>query len=215
MKEVIPASKSSRIRSFGAIAAIVISAFLLILSISCSGKKDTFVPFPYGVVPSLTGTAVTIPELSLQFSPPTGWAQLDSTRLAEFRKLLGNTELQLKFYHVHLLDAYMDSLTGCLAYVARIEEEYTPFPDVVKRYHDFLAPRTGVKALDENLYLINDLNVYHFMVRSITTVNYKLLGEIAPTKRYMIEYVMSSESYMSVEPAVLASIASLKRAAEK
>jgi hypothetical protein len=215
MKIPVPTALWHRAGIPGAVIASILGISLVILSLSCSGKEKTFEPFPYGAVPELINSPVTVPELSLQFSPPKGWAALDSTRLDAFRKLLGNTELQFKFYHVYILNAYMDSLTGCLAYIARIEEEYTPFPGVVKRYHEFLAPRAGVKALDEKLYLINDLIVYHFMVHSVTTVNYKLLGEVAPTKRYLIEYILSAESAVSVEPAVQASIASLKHAADK
>lgn len=194
-------------------AAFAITLTLLLL-VSCSGKKEKFGPAPYAANAALTGAPVSIPELSLQFAPPKGWQPLDSTQLASFRKMLNNTELQVKFYHINLLNAYMDSISGCIAYIARIEENNVPIAGVAQKYHDFAAPRSGIKALDENLYLINDLPVYHFLVRAMTSVNYKLLGEAAPGKRFLIEYILRAESFSQVEQSVEASIAALRRTTE-
>jgi hypothetical protein len=192
------------------IAAFSITLILLLL-VSCSGKKDKFGPVPYAANAALIDAPVSIPEVSVQFAPPKGWQPLDSTQLASFRKMLNNTELQVKFYHINLLNAYMDSMSGCIAYIARIEENNVPIADVAQKYYDFVAPRVGIKALDENLYLINDLHVYHFLLRAMTTVNYKLLGEAAPGKRFLIEYILRAESFSQVEQSVQASITALRR----
>ena len=91
-----------------------------------------------------------------------------------------------------------------------IEENSAPLADIVTKYRDFLEPRSGTKTLDDTRFLINGLPVYHFVVRAATTVNYKILGEAPTGKRFLIEYVISAESFGKMEQPAESSIAALK-----
>ena len=198
------------IRIFATGACFIFCLAVILTMVSCSEKEEVFVAPPFTANAELVGAPIQIPELDLQLAPPAGWQALDSAQLDNFRKMLGGTDLSREFYPVYPLIALVDSVTGCMIYVAQIEEAETGLQQIAQRYRDFLVPRTKSSAMNEAAYLINGIKTYYYMLHSAEVVNYKLVGETTPGKRFLIEYVIGGVVYAGLEPGVSASLATIK-----
>lgn len=182
----------------------------LILAVSCSQKEVTFEKAPYVFNPELVGEPIQIAELGLEFAPPAGWIALDSAKLDNFRKMLGGTDLSREFYPVYPVVVMADSVTGCMMYIGQIEEDEAPMPQIAEHYVDFIKPRVSSSTLTPANYMINDLKLYCYMLHSIDVVNYKILGETASGKKFLMEYIIGGVVYPQVEASVASSLASFK-----
>lgn len=194
-----------------AAGAFIVVAVIIVLAVaSCSGKKDAFEPGPFTYQADMVDSVMEITELNLQFAPPAGWRMMDSVQLDNFRRMLGGTELAREFYPIFPMIAFSDSATGGLFYIARIEESETDLSRIAGEYRDYIESKTTAEARTPANYLINDMKVYYYLVRSSRIINYKLVGQTAPDKRFLIEYVIGGVFYTQVEPAVSSSISTLK-----
>ncbi len=200
-----------RISAIGACFIICLAAMLVM--VSCSEKEEVFVQPPFASNAELVDTPIQVPELNIELSPPVGWHPLDSAQLDNFRKMLGGTDLSREFYPVYPLVVFADSVTGCMMFIAQIEESETGLKQIAQHYKDFLEPRAKSSAINEANYLIGDIKTYYYMLHSAEVVNYKLIGETAPDKRYLIEYIIGGVVYAGLEPAVSASLATIKKMA--
>jgi hypothetical protein len=183
----------------------------IILPISCSKTEETFEAAPFTFSPELNAEAIAVEKLGLTLSPPLGWEPIDSTRLDLFRRMLGGTDLSREFYPVFPLTVFSDTVTQCIMYVALIDEPMESFSKIVNEYDDFLKPRLEGSALTKTNYLINDMKIHHYMLHSEQVVNYKLIGEVTPNQRFLIEYIIGGPFFVTVEPAVSSSMASLSK----
>jgi len=194
--------------------AVCLACFMCVAIslVSCSKKDKAFVPAPFVANAALIGAPVQLAEIALELAPPAGWKAADSTQLDSFRRMLAGTELAREFFPIFPLIVAFDSATGGMMYIAQIEENQETFADVVKRYEDFLSPRLKGSAMNREYYLINDLKIYYYMLHSAEVVNYKIMGETAPGKRFLIEFIIGGPVFTAVEPAVSASLATLRAA---
>jgi len=184
----------------------------LAVLVSCSKKEVVFEKAPFTLNPELVGDLIQIPELSLEFGPPAGWKALDSAQLDNFRKMLGGTDLSREFYPVFPVAVFVDSITGCMVYIAQIEEDEAEMPQIAEHYVDFITPRLTSSAITPANYTVNDLNLYYYMLHSTDVVNYKIVGETAARKRFLIEFIIGGVVYAQIEPSVSSSLATLKSA---
>jgi hypothetical protein len=190
-------------------SAAIVSA--LTLGVSCSKQPREFAKSPFHSDPAHLGTPCAIEQLELEIAPPKGWSRLDSSETVQFQKLLAATELKRKFRETAVLDVFLDLNTSCMLYIAEFERDTLPITTVARQYYEFLKARTGIQELNDGAYLIQDQPVYYFRVHSMTTINYKLLGETESGQRFLIEYVAGSEVHNRVKDAIESSMASLKR----
>lgn len=191
------------------VLCILCGALFLIL-VSCSKTEEVFEAAPFTVDEELLAAAIEVPELGLTISPPDGWTMLDSVQLDNFRRMLGGTELSRIFYPVFPLVVLSDSATGSLLYIAQIEESDAAVSTIAERYTDFVEKRSESAAMTKTHYLINGMKIYYYMLHSAQTVNYKLVGEAAIGKRFLIEYIIGLPTYAAMEPAVSSSLATLE-----
>ena len=187
-----------------------VGALCLAALVSCSEKEIVFEKAPFVLYPELVGDPIQIPELARDFAPPAGWAPLDSAQLDNFRRMLGGTDLAREFYPVIPMIVLTDSTTGCMMYIAQIDEDKASISQIAEHYVNFLKPRLAASALTSANYTVNDLNLYYHLLHSVEVVNYKIIGETAVGKRILIEFIIGGTVYAGVEPAVSSSLASLK-----
>jgi len=197
-------------RIFSIIGLFLLTSVLIMVT-SCSEDKEvTFEPAPFTLNEDLLGPAVEIPSVGLALRQPAGWHRLDSLQLDQFRRMLSGTDLIREFDPVYPLVVFIDSTTGCMAYVAQIQEVETPLPVMAELYNDFLEPRASSAALSRAEYTINGMETFYFLLHSSQVVNYKLIGQAAPGKRFLIEFVVGGAIYGQLEPTVSSSLASLR-----
>jgi hypothetical protein len=195
----------------GATGAFIIVGIVTMLAIvSCSEEEAVFEPAPFMYNVELVDPIMQIPELNLQFAPPAGWQALDSTQLDNFRRMLGGTDMAREFYPVFPLVVYADSTTGGLMYIAQVEESETGLPQIATLYQDFIQSKMATAAMTPANYIINDMKMYYYLLRSGEVINYKLIGETAPDKRFLIEYIIGGAVYNALEPTVSSSLSTLK-----
>ncbi len=192
---------------------VVAAVALVLTSLSCSGKKTVaFKTAPFALDSSQLAQPVEVPELGLQFSPPLGWEAADSARLMAFRNMQAGSELFDNFYPVNCLTIYMDSTTGAIVYVARIDDNGAAMPDVAKRYKKFLDKRVPTASVMSENYRIDHLDVYYFLHHTDRVINYKLLGQTQSGESFLMEYVCTGDAFPALEGAITSSIASLENA---
>jgi hypothetical protein len=180
--------------------------------LSCSKKEEAFIPAPFVANAALAGAPVQLTEIGLEFAPPAGWKTADSTQLDDFRRMLAGMELAREFFPIFPLVVAFDSATGGVMYIAQIEEESETMADIARRFDDFLSPRLKGSAINRQYYAINNLKIYYYMLHSAEMVNYKILGETSPGKRFLIEFIIAGPIFTAVEPSVSASLATLRAA---
>ena len=178
--------------------------------VSCSKKEEAFVPAPFVANTALVGAPVQLTEIGLEQAPPAGWKTADSAQLDDFRRMLAGTELAREFFPIFPLGVAFDSATGGVMYIAQIEEESGTIADIAERFEEFLSPRLKGSAMTKNHYMINNLKIYYYMLHSAEMVNYKIVGEISPGKRFLIEFIIGGPIFTAVEPSVSASLATLR-----
>lgn len=191
---------------------IIAGLSMLFFLVSCSEKEVVFEAAPFTMNTELIGEPVDVPELNLQISPPIGWAKLDSLLLDNFRKMLGGTDLAREFYPLFPIVVFMDSATGSMMYIAQIEESEAGMTQIAEHYDDFLSPRMASSAMTSAHYAVNDVKIFYYLLHSTEVVNYKLIGETAQDKRFLIEFIIGGVVYAQIEPSISASLATLKLA---
>lgn len=178
---------------------------------SCSGTKElSFEPAPFAVDPALPTEAIDFPELGLQFHMPQGWTVADSVSRDAFRRMQAGTALSREFYPVFSLDVFIDSVSGTIAYVARLEEAEGTLEQINKRYEDFLSSRIDKSQLRGGYYAINGLNICYYLHHTDQIVNHKLLGETPSGHRFLAEYVVPAVANPVLEPVVTSAMAALR-----
>lgn len=187
-----------------------ILAITPLILISCSSQTDDFQNAPYTINENLLSEPVSYSEINLEACPPLGWTAMGELKLDMFRRMLGGTELSTEFYPVYPLAVYQDSTTGLIMYVSKIEESEATLKEISERYEDFLMPKLKDSGMDRKTYLLNDMEIYQYLVHSTQIVNYKILGETASGGRFLIEYISGAAIYSSIESKIEASLASLK-----
>jgi hypothetical protein len=197
--------------------AIQISGRLLLITglalavVSCSGTAElSFEPAPFTLDRELLTDPLYLPDLNLQFSPPVGFAAIDSLRLDAFRRMQAGTALTREFYPLLTHVVFADSVSGAIIYAARLEGTEGALAPLAKQYRDFLLSRMDASMLQEHYYLINDIRICHYLHHTSEIVNHKLLGETTPGKRFLIEYVIPATANPGLEPAVHSSMAALR-----
>lgn len=189
-------------------AALVIA---ILLHLSCSKQPSDFGPYPQKSNLQALGEPFRADHISIGITPPKEWSQLDSLEVVQFQKLLEATELKRKFRETAVQNVFLDLGSSSMLYIAELTQDSFPMPAVAAQYHEFLKARPGIKELKTAKYLIGEQPVYYFMVESLTTINYKLLGESSTGNRFLIEFVIGAEAHNKVKAAVESSIATLKR----
>lgn len=180
-----------------------------ILILSCSQEtpleESTFV---YN--PDLVDVPHSFSEVNLQLAPPKKWVSLDSAGLDNFRRMMAGTDLSRKLYPINPLAAFSDTVYAGHMYIAQIEEEDVSFSRIVEMYGDFLSEHVEAIDLSRKKIVINQLEVYQFLLHTNEIVNYKFLIETSPGKRILLEYIIGASSYSNVSPSVESSIASIR-----
>ena len=138
-----------RSRRIGYLCGYMVLGLAALLTLgSCSGTKEiTFEPAPFTIDPALPSEAIDFPELGLQFHLPQGWTAADSVSRDAFRQMQAGTALSRDFYPIFSLDVFVDSASGAIAYVARVEEAEGRLEQINKRYEEFLSSRIDKSSL--------------------------------------------------------------------
>jgi len=178
---------------------------------SCSGAEEiSFEPAPFTVDPDLPSEAIDFAELGLQFHRPQGWTAADSASRESFRRMQAGTALSREFYPIFSLDVFIDSATGAIAYVARVEEAEGQLEQINKRYEEFLSSRIDKSSLRGHYYSINGLNICYYLHHTDQIVNHKLLGETPSGERFLVEYVVPAFANPELTPVITSSMAGLR-----
>lgn len=178
---------------------------------ACGSSQDAWLPAPYVANEALIDSAQILSEINLQFSPPTGWSEADSATLNQFSEMLLGTALSTEFYPIAPQVVFRDSATGVMAYVALIQKSTGDFDQLEEKYTDFIVKHQGNAGLSQKRYKLNDLKITQFIMHTPKVVNYKILGEVDPDHRFLIEFIIGGNLFGDMEPSVSASLAALKR----
>ena len=177
--------------------------------ISCGDDEPVFEPITYQLKQELIETAVNLPEIAISIASPAGWTTVDSENLDGFRKMMAGTPLSRNLFPVYPLTLFSDSTLGTMMYVAAVEESLKDFSKMADDYHQFLKDRRKGADLALNHLIINGLKIYQFRLQTPQMVNYKLLGESAPGKRFLIEYVVPGGAFRTQLLSINSSMASM------
>lgn len=184
---------------------------LALFILSCGSAQETRLPAPYVANDNLVDPPHDLAEINLQFSPPKGWTEADSATLNQFSEMLAGTALSTEFYPIAPQIIFRDSATGVIAYVASIPGTSDSFEKMDQRYKEFILKNQGNAGLDQKRYLVNGLKLTQYIMHTPKVVNYKILGEVDSTHRFLIEYIINGSLYGELEPSVSASLAALKQ----
>ncbi|MDD4050788.1 MAG: hypothetical protein PHR28_02660 [candidate division Zixibacteria bacterium] len=191
------------------IAAI---AIMMAVALSCS-KSETFTPATYKVNPDLIAAPTTFAELNLTIAPPKGWTAIDTLSLARFQLLMSNTELSTKIFPIMPLAVFSDTTTGGMMYVARVSNRTDRLASMAGQFEAFLSDQKGTSIVTPARLNVNGLNVYQYLLTSTDAANYKILGETGPETRFLIEFIVRSQTLEALLPALESSMATLKAGA--
>lgn len=187
----------------------LLAAVAMVPVLSCS-KSETFPSAGYTADPLLTGEPTEFAELNISLAPPSGWAAMDSSNLAQFRLMMTSTGLSQKVFPVLPLAVWADSAIGMM-YLAKVGNRVDDLESLAGRFENFLSERKGTGSLTPSKVSLNGLNLYQYLLNTGVTVNYKILGQTSNDGRFLIEYIIRADALEKFKPTIEASLASLKK----
>lgn len=176
---------------------------------ACGSEQESYLPAPYVENKALLDSAFNLPEINLRFFPPSGWAESDSSAVSRFAEMLSKTALSKEFYTISPRVIFRDSATGAITYVALIIGSTGDFEQFDRKFTDFMVKNQGTAGMETKNYQVNGLKIKQLIMHNPEMVNYKILGEVDPNNRFLIEYIIGARYFGDLEPSISASLAEL------